>query len=188
MPFLKKAVLPLLAAALLAPATISLAQESGASKASKDTPRKPVTVTSDTMEASTNENRVVFKGNVVAVEDFTLCSDELQIMYDNNKEVSQIEAAGSVRIFQGQKTSTSNKAVYDRKERIIVLTGDPLVRQCSDTIKGDRITVYLDKDNALVESGDGGRVKAVIMPDKNCPENKGTEEPVSEEARCKGTR
>ncbi|HEY4707691.1 MAG TPA: lipopolysaccharide transport periplasmic protein LptA [Thermodesulfobacteriota bacterium] len=181
----KKAVLPLLAAALLAPASLSLAKEADISN---DKPRRPVTVTSDSMEASANENRVVFKGNVVAVEDFTLCSDELQIMYDNNKEVSQIEAAGNVRIFQDQKTSTSSKAVYDRKERVIVLTGEPLVRQCSDTIKGDRITVYLDKDNALVESGGGGRVKAVIMPDKNCPEDKASERPVSEEARCKGTR
>lgn len=186
MQMIKKAVLPLIALYyILAPASLSLANESGAPR---DTPRKPVTVTSDTMEASTNKNRVVFKGNVVAVEDFTLCSDELQIMYDNNKEVSQIEAAGNVRIFQDQKTSTSGKAVYDRKERIIVLTGDPLVRQCSDSIKGDRITVYLDQDNALVESGGSGRVRAVIMPDKNCPETKAEERPVSEEARCKGAR
>ncbi|MBI1911855.1 MAG: lipopolysaccharide transport periplasmic protein LptA [Deltaproteobacteria bacterium] len=155
----------------------------------KEAPKKPVTVTSDIMEAKTSDNMVVFKGNVVAVEDFTLCSDELFIRYDENKDVKEIEATGNVRIFQQEKTSTSDKAVYNRLDRIIVLTGRPQVKQCTDMIKGDKITVYIDQDNALVESEKGSRVKAVIMPDKNCPQdNKAGEKPISEEARCKGSR
>ncbi|HBG45476.1 MAG TPA: lipopolysaccharide transport periplasmic protein LptA [Deltaproteobacteria bacterium] len=180
----KSHVLPLIFAAFLIPASVDAAKAG-----SEDTPRKPVTVTSDMMEANTGENKVVFKGNVEAVEDFTLCSDELNIIYDENKDVSRIEATGNVRIFQDQKTSTSGRAVYNRKDRVIVLTESPQVKQCSDIVKGERITVYLDKDNALVESGDGGRVKAVIMPNKDCPENKAPERPIGEQAaRCKGTR
>jgi lipopolysaccharide export system protein LptA len=140
------------------------------------------------MEANTNENRVVFRGNVTAVEDFTLCSDVLNILYDSNRDVSQIEASGNVRIFQDEKKSTAAKAVYDRKERRIVLTGDPQVTQCSDVIKGDRITVYLDDNNAVVESGAGKRVKAVIMPEKKCPGQNAPERTVSEEALCNGAR
>lgn len=155
----------------------------------KETPRKPVTVTSDKMEAKKNENLVVFTGNVVAVEDFTVCSDVLYVLYDGQKEVNRLEAGGNVRIFQDDKTSTSEKAVYDRNARTIVLTGSPQVRQCNDTVKGDRITVYMDEDNALVESEKGGRVKAVIMPDKKCAEAGGqAQKVISEEARCKGSR
>lgn len=154
-----------------------------------DAPKKPVTVTSDTMEAKTSENVVVFRGNVVAVEDFTLCSDELHIRYGEAKDVSEIEASGNVRIFQDNKTSTSDRALYNRNERTIILTGRPQVKQCTDTVKGDRITVFLDKDNALVESEKGSRVKAVIMPEKSCTdEKKGAEKAISEEARCKGAR
>lgn len=138
-----------------------------------DAPRKPVTVTSDTMEADSKQNTVIFRGNVEAIEEFRLLSDELFIYYDSNKEINEIEANGNVRIYQEDKTSTSEKARYNRKERTIILTGSPQVRQCDDTIKGDRITVYLDKDNALVESYGAGRVKAVIMPEKKCPENSG---------------
>ncbi|MBI5642440.1 MAG: lipopolysaccharide transport periplasmic protein LptA [Deltaproteobacteria bacterium] len=180
---------------LLIPALLSLtvlaspafaAKEKGAGK---EAPRKPVTVTSDTMEALANENIVVFKGNVVAVEDFTLCSDELEIRYSDNKDVKEIEASGNVRIFQNDKASTSDKAVYNRVDRTIVLTGRPQVKQCTDLIKGDKITVFIDQDNALVEGEKGGRVKAVIMPEKNCPEApKAQEKGNSEEARCKGPR
>lgn len=169
---------------LMAPAGRSVA----ADKEHKITPKKQVTITSDTMEALSAQNIVIFKGNVVAVEDFTICSDELYIHYDENKDISEIEAGGNVRIFQDNKTSTSDRAVYSRTDRKVVLTGKPQVKQCTDTIKGDRITVFLDKDNAMVESDSGGRVRAVIMPEKKCPEGAAQEKPISEEARCKGPR
>lgn len=151
--------------------------------------KKPVTITSTSMEASSDRNVVHFKGNVVAEEDFTLCSDELFVYYGENKEVNEIIASGNVEILQNDKTARSAKAVYDRVGRTLVLTGDPQVRQCTDTISGDKITVFIDKDDALVESESGGRVKAVIMPEKKCenaqaPDLKGE----SEKTRCKGTR
>lgn len=173
-------------------AVVFLAASSGlsgaAGKDSKITAKKQVTITSDTMEALSEQNIVIFKGNVVAVEDFTICSDELYIHYDENKDISEIEAGGNVRIFQDNKTSTSDRAVYSRIDRKVVLTGKPQVKQCTDTIKGDRITVFLDKDNAMVESDSGGRVRAVIMPEKKCREGVVQEKPISEEARCKGPR
>lgn len=179
------------AAGLLVPALFFMCGTQSASAASRDakiTPKKQVTITSDTMEALSDQNIVIFKGNVVAVEDFTICSDELYIHYDENKDISEIEAGGNVRIFQDNKTSTSDRAVYSRTDRKVVLTGKPQVKQCTDTIKGDRITVFLDKDNAMVESDSGGRVRAVIMPEKKCPEGAAQEKPISEEARCKGPR
>ncbi len=158
----------------------------------KEKPRKPVTVTSDSMEADRSKKFVVFNGNVTAVEDFTVCSDTLYVYYDANNEVSDIEAQGNVVIFQADKTSRSGKARYDRKNRTVVLTGGhPQIQQCADTVKGERITVYLDEDKAVVESAAGGRVKAVIMPEKKCEDHgpAGAEEiHASEEARCKRAR
>lgn len=156
--------------------------------AGKEEPKKPINVTSDKMEADKNANVVVFRGNVVVVEDFTLCSDELYVYYDENKEIKDIVANGSVRIFQEDKTATSGKASYNRKDRVVVLTENPLVTQCTDTVKGDKITVYIDEDRAMVESGGGGRVRAVIMPEKKCPEAAKMENPQSEETRCKRPR
>ncbi|MBI5587287.1 MAG: lipopolysaccharide transport periplasmic protein LptA [Deltaproteobacteria bacterium] len=154
-----------------------------------EAPKKPINVTSDKMEADKNASVVVFKGNVVAVEDFTLCSDELYVYYDDKKEVKDIVANGNVRIFQQDKTATAGKAAYDRKNRSIVLTEDPQVVQCADTVKGDKITVFMDEDRAIVESGGGGRVRALIMPEKKCTEaGKTVGGAPSEETRCKRPR
>lgn len=190
MPLYKKSAVlfTALAAFVILPGAFS-----AASAADEPLSMQSVTVTSDTMEAVTGENRVIFTGNVVAVEDFTLCSDRLQIMYGKDRDVERIEADGNVRVFKDDKSSTSGRVVYDRAARILVLTGKPEVRQCTNTVKGDKITLYLDRDDALVESGQsgegGGRVRAVIMPDKGCADTgAGKGEVQSEEALCKGSR
>lgn len=189
MDFSKRLALPLLALAVLfaMPGAASSAENGAPVGAATD--RVPVTITSDTMEAVTAENRVVFKGNVKAVEDFTLCSERLEILYGQDRDVERIEASGNVRVFKGDKSSTSGHVVYDRTERTLVFTGDARITQCTDTIKGDRITLYLDRDNAVVESDGGGRVRAVIMPDKGCAgTGAGKGEGQGEEALCEGAR
>lgn len=181
----------ILSAIFLKMADVSEGADKAAAKDGANvTQKSPVNVTSDWMEAVKDENRVVFKGNVVAVEDFTLCSDELYVDYDDKKEVKEITAVGNVTIIQDDKIAYSDKAVYDRSANTVVLTGRPQVKQCEDTVRGNKITLYKDKDNAVVESGGDGRVRAYIMPDKKCdspvalPKVKGT----SEEARCKRSR
>jgi len=147
-----------------------------------------VTVTSDTMEAVTGERKVVFRGHVKATTDFTLCSDTLEILYGQDKDVERIEASGNVRVFKDDKQSTSEHLVYDRIGRVLVLTGKPKITQCNDMIGGDKITIYLDRDDALVESEGGGRVRAVIMPEKDCA-GTGTGKGVQGEyAPCEGSR
>jgi lipopolysaccharide transport protein LptA len=147
-----------------------------------------VTVTSDEMVADADENLIVFKGDVVAKEDFTICSDELRIRYGPAREISEIVANGRVTIHHEDKTATSGTAVYDRKARLVVLTGSPEILQCADTVKGDKITVYLDSDNALVEGGGDGRVRALIMPERDCLGAAGDGGRAGEDARCRRPR
>lgn len=165
--------------------------ESGSSR--KGPVKKSVTVTADRLEADNKKNIVVFKGDVVAEEDFLLCSDELYISYGQGQRLDKLVATGSVRIYQENKESSSDKAVYDRAARTVVLTGNPVVRQCTDTVRGDKITVYIDEDRVVVESQGGGRVKAVIMPDKKCGGSTGSmvvspREGSGGETRCKRAR
>ncbi|MBI5970075.1 MAG: lipopolysaccharide transport periplasmic protein LptA [Deltaproteobacteria bacterium] len=145
-------------------------------------PGAPVTITSDRVEADKVSGVVVFKGNVAAVEDFTLCSDELTITYGAGNEVSEMRADGNVRIFQDGKTARSDSAVYKRQERTVVLSGHSQVEQCVDTVKGERITMRLDDNTASVEGAGAQRVKAVITPGKNCGKssNGGTPPPAAD--------
>jgi lipopolysaccharide transport protein LptA len=154
-----------------------------------DAPREPVRIWADSMEAIRAERLVVFRGDVVAEEDFLVCSDELHITYGEDNAVADITARGNVRLFHGSRAGTSEVAVYDRVGRTLVMTGNPIVEQCSDMVKGAKITVYLDSDRALVESDGTGRVSAVIMPERKCAEGTAVAMPSmseSGEGRCGG--
>ena len=83
------------------------------------------------------------------------------------------------------KTSTSGRAVYNRKARTIVLTESPSLVQCGNTMKGDNIIYYIDEDRAMVERGKEKRVMAVILPDKKC-EEPGVRKDASGDAPVKG--
>jgi lipopolysaccharide transport protein LptA len=154
----------------------------GPVKAEEEPRKGPVTVTSNTMEVERGGKVVIFKGDVVAKEDFTLCSDKLELFYGEGDEVREIVATGNVGLVKDNKTAEGDKAVYDRIKRTVVLTGGAQIGQCSDTVRGEKITVFLDAGRTIVEGAEGGRVKAVIMPEKDCQESV-----KSEEDLCRGS-
>ena len=79
-------------------------------------------------------------------------------------EIERIEASGSVRIVQGNRVATGQKASFFNKERKIVLTGSPRVYQGNDFLEGDEIIVLLDEGKSIVKSDQGSRVNAVFHP------------------------
>ena len=179
------AALLIFISALLLAAPHSFAAEAAAEEAKRA--RAPVEIESDAMEAFSETREVLFRGDVIAREDFLLCTDELRITYDENNDVRDITATGSVRIFHESRTATAGRAVYDRDGRKLVLTGDPVVEQCKDRVSGEKITVYIDTDRAMVEGGDQ-RVRAVIMPEKECPDTVAAPDEGNGKTRCKRPR
>lgn len=153
--------------------------------------KKPVTVDSDSLEADNAKGIVIFKGNVIAEEEFILCADTLSISYgdDKKKEIREIVATGGVKIFQAGKTATAGKAVYDRAAGKMVLTGKPRIKQCGDEVAGERITFNVDDETAFVEAGGSSRVRAVIAPDEACDKaGKAGEARVDKEDFCRRAR
>ena len=140
-----------------------------------------VVVTSATMEADSKGKVVTFKGDVVAEKDFLLCSDELKVYYGENEEIKELIAVGNVRVSKGDKRAMGDRAVYDKGKNAIVITGNAVVEQCSDVVRGGKITVYTDSGNMTVEGSEtqGKRIRAVIMPEKKCVEESGKVTPFS---------
>lgn len=128
---------------------------------------QPINITSDSMEAETKANKVVFKGNVVAKQqDVTITSNELMATYgDNGKELKDVLATGNVRITQQDKIAVAERALFLNAERKIILTGNPKVWQGKDIITGEKIIYFLDEDRTIVEGGQE-RVRATIHPKK----------------------
>ena len=126
----------------------------------------PIDITSDTVEAETKTNRVIFKGNVVAKqEDTTLYANTLTILYDpNTKKLKEIIAVGNVKVVQLDRRATGQKATFDQDKNKVVLDGDAVVREGANVIRGERITFYVDEERSVVEGGKGSRVSTSITP------------------------
>lgn len=146
----------------------------------------PIEITSDRLDAYNEKRMVVFSGNVVATQqDKTIYADTLNIIYKKEPgpqsyspakpqakkksetaggELDRIEAVGNVRIVQQNRLVTGEKAVYFQNEQKIIVTGDPVLKEGENIIKGDRVVVLLDENKGIVESSKQKRVTAVINP------------------------
>lgn len=140
------------------------AQQSDETDESAD--RGPIHVRSDRLEAEQQMNRITFSGEVVAAQgDVTIYADEMVLYYlPDSRDIEQMESFGDVRIVQGERVATAQKAVYRSTEGRIVLTGSPKVHRGQSFIEGDEIIFFLDEKKSLVKSGDG-RVNAVFHPE-----------------------
>ncbi|MDY0269799.1 lipopolysaccharide transport periplasmic protein LptA [Trichloromonas sp.] len=128
---------------------------------------QPIEITSDRLEGDDPAGFAKFSGSVVAKQgDATIYADEVTIHYSPGKtrDIDQVVAVGNVRIVQGERTATGNKAVFYNRESKVVLTGSPKVHQGKDSVEGDEITVFLNEERSVVTGKEGGRVNAVFHP------------------------
>ncbi len=125
-----------------------------------------IEISSRRLEADHAAGKVKFIGDVVAVQgDTTIRAEEL-VLFQSDKEqrIERIEAFRQVRIEQGGRIATGNKAVLDRTRGQVVLTGSPKVSQGADFVEGDEIVFFLDSERSIVRSKGSERVKAVFHP------------------------
>lgn len=163
------------AAAEAAPATLSSAAPTspapGDGAASPRSPAElfnfsqgsgPLKIKSDNMTFDQKDKSVVFTGHVHADRgDGELTSNALHVLFVNERlhDVSEMIAEGNVRISQGARYATSDRAVLDQAKHLVVLTGNPVVHDGTDEIAGSRITVDLNSGRSVVEGA-----RAVIFP------------------------
>lgn len=131
----------------------------------------PIDITSDRLEADDAARTVRFLGQVVARQaDVTLYAREMIIFLPpQGQEIDRIEAYGDVRIVQGERVATGEKALYRNQQGEIHLTGSPKVHQGNDMIAGEEIIVYLNEERSVVKGGETSRVKAIFHPKEKQP-------------------
>ncbi len=133
-------------------------------------------ISSESMEAMDQSGKVVFTGNVVAVQDdLTIHSDRLDVHYvkagenvkgEGGRSVEKMVSTGHVRITKGARTATGEKAVYDRRAETVTISGAAQVWEGRNRVSGDVITLYMNEDRSVVQSGSKGKVEAVVYPDE----------------------
>jgi lipopolysaccharide export system protein LptA len=149
--------------------------------------KQPVDITSESLTLKPNNNVARFTGNVnVRQGDMTMKADEMLVAYKGQKGapaangVNRIDARGNLVLTLPNKKATSELGYYDVAKGKVVLSGDVVMEQGGNTLKGDYFihdvktgeSTITNKGNNIgtitgaPEKASGGRVRAYLVPKK----------------------
>jgi outer membrane protein assembly factor BamD len=137
----------------------------GKGEGKKDT-SQPIDITSDRVETFSKEKLILFKGNVVARQkDMVIYADTIETkLLEEGKGIETVVADGNVKIQQGVRVATGQKAVFYNLDRRVVLTGAPKVWEGENMVSGEEIIFNIDQNRVEVKGGSRGRGKVKIYP------------------------
>ncbi len=160
----------LMAALILFDSNTAMAQGIGFGKSGK-----PVDIESDELEINEDKGSAVFSGRVVANQDkFRLRSAVLEVFYESEKEggatkVTSMDAQGNVVIITKGQKITGSAAHFDMVNDMVTVTGDVVVTQGSNVIRGQKLLVNQKTGKTKFvggASGKSGRVRGLFLPSK----------------------
>ncbi|MEM2936685.1 MAG: lipopolysaccharide transport periplasmic protein LptA, partial [Candidatus Bathyarchaeia archaeon] len=142
------------------------AKRGGAMEAIRVDKKKPVEISSDSMEGVEGQRYMVFRGNVVVKqEDLFLLCDELAVLLEEQEdEIKRAIAKGNVKILQGDRIATSREAIFDNAQGEIVLKGDVVVFSGSDRLRGEEVTYNLSEEKITVKGQKEKRANVIFTP------------------------
>ena len=121
----------------------------------------PVDIHSEQMTVDFERHRIVFKGDVQVLQsDFSLKAGEVTAVFGASADdIKKIIASDHVQIQKADKMAWGEQAVYDRGSATILLSGNAVLKQGRNFIKGEEIHFSLDEDRMEVK----GRVEAEFL-------------------------
>jgi lipopolysaccharide export system protein LptA len=143
---------------------------------------QPIDIQSDRLDAYQEKREVIFSGNAVATQgDRKIKADRLLIYYKDRPgatekkdiqgmgavgDLERLEAQGHVTITEPNRIVTGDHAVFYYDLQKIVMTGNAVMSEGKNIIRGGKIIVLLDEDRGIVEGSESKRVTATIYPDE----------------------
>jgi lipopolysaccharide export system protein LptA len=159
---------------------------------------QPVHIEAATLEVRDKEKVATFSGNVhVQQGDTTMHCKSLVVFYEQEggqggkskatttmttdapsiggqQKIKRLEARGSVVVTQKGETAKGELGVFDMKTNTVTLTGDVVMTQGRNVLRGERLVVNLVSGVSRVESGKHGRgrVQGLFLPSDAAPNSK----------------
>ncbi len=160
---------------------------------------EPIQIESSTLEVRDKSKIATFAGNVQVVQgDTTIHCRTLVVFYGPEEgaaatkaapatsvpanantglpqdahDIRRVEARGDVTVVTKDQSASGDLGVYDLKAKTITLTGNVVVSQGKNVVRGDRVVVDTTTGFSRVESGTTptatapSRVRALILPGK----------------------
>lgn len=130
-----------------------------------------INATSDKFIADLNGKTGQFVGNVVVTQcDTRLRADTVRITTVNN-QADKVNASGNVVVDTPTAgTATGQSGVYDVPRRIVIMSGNVVLKKGKDVMRGQQLTVNLATGQASLGGGvksqtaPSGRVQAIFHP------------------------
>ena len=137
----------------------------------------PVDIEADELEVFDQEQRAVFRGNVRVLRgETTMTATELTVFYTaresaddtegeeasagaGGQDIERIEAIGPVTISTPEQSATGANGTYDVTTETVTLTGDVVLTQGENVLRGPKLTVNLVTGQARLGEG---RVRAIF--------------------------
>jgi lipopolysaccharide export system protein LptA len=131
----------------------------------------PINISSDNFQADLNAKSGLYTGNVIVVQgDTKLRANQVRVLTVNGK-ADKITASGNVVVDSPTSgTATGDNGVYSVGPRMVVLTGNVVLKKGKNVMRGAQLTVNLATGIATVGGGEkatgktGGRVQGVFTP------------------------
>lgn len=155
---------------------------------------QPVHIEAATLEVRDKEKQATFSGNVrVTQGDTGLRCKSLVVFYDQGGEdatgssmkaatpgpggqqkIKKLEARGSVVVTQKEQTATGDLGLFDMRANTVTLSGNVVMTQGQNVLRGERLVVDLTSGVSRVESGKNGqgRVQGLFLPGSVGPDHK----------------
>ena len=133
---------------------------------------QPVKIDADRFEVFDARKQAVFTGNVVLRQgEVSLQTHRLVVTYSGGTEnqqgrINRLEADGGVVVRSKEQTATGDRAVYEVESRVIRVSGNVVLSQGGNVIRGNALVVDLaTATSRLVSSEQGGqRVQGLFLP------------------------
>lgn len=166
-------IMAMIMSAMATPALAQLSAKGGA-----------VSIDSESLEAIDERREAVFTGKVDATQDdVRLRADKLTVLFDAETadagssnpvgngwgDINTITAVGNVYYVTPKQVAKADKAVYDVAKDQVVMTGNVVVTQEQNVIRGEKLVLEISTgraifDNQTQSTEKPGRVRAVFFP------------------------
>lgn len=138
----------------------------------------PIQIEADRLEVRDNDKVAVYQGNVRVRQGETLLkTSELRVHYSGSATgsapasgVDRIETGGPVTVRSGTQTASGDRAVFEMARELVTLSGNVVVADGDNVVRGNRLVVDLKARKASMYGGEtatgDGRVQTVINPNR----------------------
>jgi lipopolysaccharide export system protein LptA len=148
--------------------------------------RAPIDIQADSLTINDQKKIATYRGNVIAVQgDFTLRTVELEVHYgakpaadgaaktaasstlgSDSQQIKRILAKRQVVMTSTRdQTATGDLADYEVGGQTVVLSGNVILKQGPNILKGDKLIVDLKTGESRMEATpSGGRIKTILHP------------------------